>query len=165
MRAIIQYAKLTVNEYNSKCEPKLLSSQTKKRRILYTFFLKESNKMQPERTHQATSNKTKAAYRNQVRSMEEEIVGDSLKEIDGRKAHHRHHHHRHHSGGKGNHNHNHSRASSSEALEDPFVRTFPNEEPNTLREDTLQTGKNNQPFLFNFHHDKPNLGLVACSFL
>ena len=106
--------------------------------------------MQPERTHQATSNKTKAAYRNQVRSLEEEIVVDSLKEIDGRKAHHRHHHHRHHSGGKGNHNHNHSRASSSEALEDPFVRTFPNEEPNTLSEDTLQTGKNNQPLFLPF---------------
>lgn len=56
---------------------------------------------------------------------------------------------------------NHSRASSSEALEDPFVRTFANEEPNTLREDTLQTGKNNQPLflLFTFHPDKPNLAV------
>ena len=74
--------------------------------------------------------------------MEEEVVTDFEKTIDGRKAHHhRHSHHRHHSGGKGNHNHNQSRASSSEAIEDPFIRTLPNEEPNTLK-DTLLTGTN-----------------------
>lgn len=61
-----------------------------------------------------------------------------IQDIEGRTTgRHQHHHHRHHSG-EDHHNRNQGEARSSEALEDPYIPTFPIYAPSTLS-DTFQT--------------------------